>query len=525
MDFEALDTEDFKAFKDYPIKFDIKIFFKKINNLENNQYLTKANLIGKGGFGEIFELNHTGNTTKYIIKIMSIKNFLQIKSIDETSIDKISNEIKLLYFLSKKNIIPQFILCLYLKDNEEYGIISHKYDSDLSIFIKEQYNLINDNKTIRTSIENQIISLYNIILNYNIVCFDIKLSNILIKKINETIYEIRLNDIDTHLCCITDLFDVISSKCNNIVIEKEYIHVLYGFELFIESAKHLNKPLYYNMFISKKDYDIKYSSIFNIIIKLKIAYDIACPEFIKIVEKMKTQNGGNTTSLTYSDTDDMDLYSNPDMDSYDSLYPTLPILEFTKIIHKILQNSNINNIIYHIYRNIWIHLNKYDFHKHIFIEPKKSTNPDLLPYFILNIINNIYKLNFFIMNILYFVYNYEEINKEKKFIELSEDSLTFISDNTLRLEDILKFKDTLRPEDIFKFKNTLRPEDILKSKDTLKPEDIFKFKDTLRPEDILKFKDTLRPEDILKSKDTLSPEDILKSKDTLKYNTTKLCFR
>jgi hypothetical protein len=343
-------------------EFNIELFYRKLEDFQEIQ-ITIGKLIGKGGYGEIYDIQYNGKT--YIIKLINIDDFLGIKdSVSQLSeidfMKKIKNEIILLFFLSKKKVIPKFILCLFLSKSNKIGIISEKYDCDLLKFIKSNIKLLNTNNNLKKNIENQLIKLYDQLLKYNIICTDIKLNNILIKY-NGTICEIRLNDIDTQLCSISDLFDILSSTHIDKVdkVDKDYIHILYGMQLFIESAKYIKCPLYYNIFIGL-DEDIAIISKTRIISKLKDEYIELYP-IISLTEKN---------------------------------YELLKILEFTKKIFSIK-----NTIMIYLYKNIIIHLQEYNFYKN-------RKNPYKLEIEIYIILDNIHILNLLIMNILTFIFNY-----------------------------------------------------------------------------------------------------------------------
>ncbi len=211
------------------IIYDVNFKLYKFN-MNNNQYIIRHKIIKDGSFGTIHDIN------KIILDPTNV--IIKISKTQYNNINDVYKEVELLKKLSIAKIGPQYYGTLIDEKEKKYGVMLYKYKSDLEDFILN--NLDKLNNTIMATIEIQIEKIIENLINLNMLCGDIKLTNFLIDYDN-TLNNINivLGDIDIEFCCDfndknsnyacpykkNDKFDKILSKYN--------IHIKYLYSILI----------------------------------------------------------------------------------------------------------------------------------------------------------------------------------------------------------------------------------------------------------------------------------------------------
>ena len=170
-----------------------------IKKFDNDIKLDKYKLLGSGYTANIYEISQNFVLKVYKSKI-KVKDFIKdINILLELLInDEITN-------IVKNNICPNFVYCYYTYyDKTEYSsfLILEKEDGDLKDFfdnIINDYISVNNYKKVYKIFKSMIFQIMTglFVLNkkLNIYHYDIKLENILYKKINKhTIFEYNFNN-------------------------------------------------------------------------------------------------------------------------------------------------------------------------------------------------------------------------------------------------------------------------------------------------------------------------------------------
>ena len=148
-----------------------------------SEQIGKYYLLGKineGGFGECFKGKDEENNY-YAIKKIYFRN--------EEELTSVINEINILKIMKSKYSV-EYIDSIKTKDF--YYIIMELCDGDLNYLIKKQNGNIDIITIIKILIQlNEVINLMH---SKNIIHRDLKLENILIKYINEEVFNIKLTD-------------------------------------------------------------------------------------------------------------------------------------------------------------------------------------------------------------------------------------------------------------------------------------------------------------------------------------------
>lgn len=148
-----------------------------------------GNYINEGAEGNIYDYNsNVPRIDDVIIKIISYPNNITKKGL----LKRILKNIDFLNRLTDEKIIVQFQF--YILYENFRCLIFKKMSMDLEIFYKTKTKT----QTLLSNIEEKINNLLNKMISLKIKCYDIKLSNIMIKlNENDEIIELLFNDMET----------------------------------------------------------------------------------------------------------------------------------------------------------------------------------------------------------------------------------------------------------------------------------------------------------------------------------------
>lgn len=153
-------------------------------------------LLGKGGFGSVFELK--GSIGESIIKIVEFK---KTDNYEEWATNVVSEATLLRVFSVAKvgPVVPP--ISVGLSNSGTYAtLIMERYDGSFqdlyddlqSMGVYEKY---------KKSFEKQIRKLVNAMVKVGIVCVDLKPENMLYKQLNSGKFKIVMTDFDNKFCC------------------------------------------------------------------------------------------------------------------------------------------------------------------------------------------------------------------------------------------------------------------------------------------------------------------------------------